>query len=75
MTDIGALRPEEQARWATLWREYLAFYRTTLGKKVLASESMAVEDGFKRAQEWSNEFSDLVLSKFRAEMRKRGYDL
>lgn len=56
-------------------KELLAFYKTTLGKKVLTSESIAVEDGFKRAQEWSNEFSDLVLTKFRAEMKKRGHDL
>jgi hypothetical protein len=56
-------------------RELLAFYKTTLGKKVLSSESQAVEDGFKRAQEWTNEFSDLVLNKMRTEMKKKGFDL
>jgi hypothetical protein len=56
-------------------KELLAFYRTTLGKKVLSTESLAVEDGFKRAQDWTNEFSDAVLSRMRAEMKKRGYDL
>jgi uncharacterized protein len=56
-------------------REMLAFYKTTLGRKVLSSESVAVEDGFKRAQEWSNQFSDQVLTRFRAEMKKRGHDL
>lgn len=56
-------------------RELLAFYKTTLGKKVLASEANAVEDGFKRAQQWTNDFSDQVLNKMRAEMKKRGYDL
>jgi hypothetical protein len=56
-------------------RELLAFYKTTLGKKVLADESPAVEDGFKRAQEWTNEFSDQVINRMRAEMKKKGYDL
>jgi hypothetical protein len=56
-------------------KELVAFYKTTLGKKVLAHESAAVEDGFKRAQDWSNQFSDQVLAKFRAEMKKRGHDL
>ena len=56
-------------------REMLAFYKTTLGKKVLTTESLAVEDGFKRAQDWSNQFSDQVLTRFRAEMKKRGHDL
>jgi len=56
-------------------RELLAFYKTTLGKKVLTDEALAVEDGFKRAQEWTNEFSDQVLARMRAEMRKKGYEL
>ena len=56
-------------------RELLAFYKTTLGRKVLSEESLAVEDGFKRAQDWTNEFSDQVLTKMRAEMRKKGYEL
>jgi hypothetical protein len=56
-------------------KELLTFYRTPLGKKVLTEESNAVEDGFKRATEWQGAFSEQVLSKFRAEMKKKGYDL
>ncbi len=56
-------------------RELLAFYKTTLGRKVLSEEALAVEDGFKRAQEWTSEFSDQVLTKMRVEMRKKGHDL
>ncbi|MGZ5835871.1 MAG: DUF2059 domain-containing protein [Xanthobacteraceae bacterium] len=56
-------------------KELLAFYKTALGKKVLTAESAAVEDGFGKAQEWTNGFSDQVLSRFRAEMKKKGYDL
>ena len=56
-------------------RELLAFYKTTLGRKVLTEEALAVEDGFKRAQDWTSEFSDQVLTKMRTEMRKKGFDL
>jgi hypothetical protein len=56
-------------------KELLAFYKTALGKKVLTTEAVAVEDGFKRAQEWTNGFSDQVLTRFRADMKKKGYDL
>ncbi len=56
-------------------RELLAFYKTTLGRKVLSDEALAVEDGFKRAQEWTGEFSDQVLTRMRVEMRKKGHDL
>jgi hypothetical protein len=56
-------------------RELLAFYKTTLGRKVLSTESYAVEDGFKRAQEWSATFAEQVLARLRAEMKKRGHDI
>jgi hypothetical protein len=56
-------------------RELLAFYKTNLGRKVLSDEAPAVEDSFKRAQEWTNDFSDQVLTKMRAEMRKKGFEL
>ena len=56
-------------------KELLAFYKTNLGKKMLTEEPLAIEDGIKRAQDWANDFSDQVLTRFRAEMKKRGYDL
>lgn len=56
-------------------RELLAFYKTNLGKKVLSDESPAVEDAFKRAQEWTNNFSDQILIRMRTEMRNKGHDL
>jgi hypothetical protein len=56
-------------------KELLAFYKTALGRKVLTTEAVAVEDGFRQAQEWTNTFSNQILSRFRAEMKKKGYDL
>lgn len=56
-------------------RELLAFYKTTLGRKVLVTESRAVEDTFKRAQDWTLQFADQVMARYRTEMKKKGYDL
>jgi hypothetical protein len=56
-------------------KDLLAFYKTPLGKKVLTEEPAAVEDSFKRAQDWSNTFSEQVINRLRAEMKKMGYEL
>jgi len=56
-------------------KEIVAFYKTTLGKKLLADEPKAIESGFARAKEWANTFSDQAVARFRSEMKKKGYDL
>lgn len=56
-------------------KDVVAFYKTTLGRKLLADEPLAIEDGLRRAQDWANEFSTQVIAKMRAEMKKKGHDL
>lgn len=56
-------------------RELLAFYKTALGKKVLVEEPLAAEESLKRADEWAATFSETVINRMRAEMKKKGYDL
>jgi uncharacterized protein len=56
-------------------KEAVAFYKTALGKKLLAEEPVAIEAGFTRAKEWANDFSGQVMTRMRAEMKKKGYDL
>ena len=56
-------------------KELLAFYKTNLGKKVLTEEPIAVEEAFRKAQDWSNTFSEQVIGRLRVEMKKKGYDL
>lgn len=56
-------------------KELLVFYQSPVGRKALVTEASAVEDGFKYAQDWSGQFSEQVLTRFRAEMKKRGSDL
>jgi hypothetical protein len=56
-------------------KEVLAFYKTPVGKKMLAEEPKVIDDTMRYAQDWGNKFSDLVMSKFRAEMKRRGHDM
>jgi uncharacterized protein len=56
-------------------KEILAFYKTALGKKLLAEDPVAIEAGMKRANDWADDFSNQVIARMRAEMKKKGYDL
>ena len=56
-------------------KEIVAFYKTTLGKKMLTEEPLALEDGFARAKDWAGAFSQQDVTRMRAEMKKKGYDL
>jgi uncharacterized protein len=56
-------------------KDAVAFYKTSLGKKLLAEEPVAIESGLTRAREWSGEFSNQVVARVRAEMKKKGHDL
>jgi len=56
-------------------KELVAFYKSPLGQKMLKEEPLAVDQSMKRAQDWSSDFADVVMSRFRAEMKKRGHDL
>jgi hypothetical protein len=56
-------------------KEIVAFYKTPLGKKMLAEDPVAIQEGLARAKDWANDFSSQVLGKMRAEMKKKGHDL
>jgi uncharacterized protein len=56
-------------------KEIVAFYKTPLGKKMLAEDPVAIQEGLARAKDWANDFSNQVLGKMRAEMKKKGHDL
>jgi hypothetical protein len=56
-------------------RDVLAFYRSTLGRKVIAEEPKVLDAGMTYAQNWANKLSEEVLAKIRAEMKKKGHDL
>ena len=56
-------------------KDALAFYKTPLGKKLIAEEPKALEESMKAADDWSRKFAVEVDAKFRAEMQKRGKNL
>ena len=56
-------------------KEILAFYRTATGKKVIAVEPQIFDDAIAGLAGWQEKFAEEVISRFRAEMKKRGHDL
>ena len=53
----------------------LAFYKTPLGKKLIAEEPKASRRATERVEDWANKISEEVVSKMRAEMKKKGHNL
>jgi hypothetical protein len=56
-------------------KDIIIFYKTPLGKKMLTEEPIALNESLSRAQDWANRFSEEVMGRFRAEMRKKGHSL
>ncbi len=56
-------------------KDLLAFYKTPLGKKLIAQEPIALDQSLKATQAWAVHFSDEVVQRFRVEMKKKGYNL
>lgn len=56
-------------------KDALAFYRTPLGRKIIAEEPRVLDESYGRVQQWANKFSDEVMSRMRGEMKKRGHSL
>lgn len=56
-------------------REATAFFKTTLGRKIVTEEPIVLDQSFQRTQQWANKLSEEVLSRYRAEMKKKGHNL
>ena len=56
-------------------KDLVVFYRSPLGQKMLKEEPVALDESLQRAQDWSIDFSEAVMGRFRAEMKKRGHQL
>ncbi|MET0675629.1 MAG: DUF2059 domain-containing protein [Bradyrhizobium sp.] len=50
----------------------VAFYKSTLGQKLLTAEPRAIQMSMSYMQQWAQVFAETVNAQFRAEMRKRG---
>jgi hypothetical protein len=56
-------------------KQLLSFYQTPLGQKVIIEEPKALDESMAMAGTWADNFSQDVINKMRAEMKKRGHDL
>jgi hypothetical protein len=56
-------------------KEVIAFYKSAAGKKMLAEEPRILDATYARLQQWAIRFQDEVMTRVRAEMKKRGHNL
>jgi len=56
-------------------KEIIAFYKSPTGRKFVAEEPAVIEQGLQQAETWAKNMSEEVMTRFRAEMKKKGYDL
>jgi hypothetical protein len=56
-------------------KQLLTFYQSPLGQKVIAEEPKAADESLAMAGSWGDKLSDEVITKMRAEMKKRGHDI
>jgi hypothetical protein len=53
----------------------LSFYQSPLGQKMLVEEPKALDESMAYAGSWGDDLSIDVMSRMRAEMKKRGHDM
>jgi hypothetical protein len=56
-------------------KDLLTFYQSPLGKKMVAEEPKILDASMTYAGTWADTLSDDVMTRMRAEMKKRGHDL
>jgi hypothetical protein len=56
-------------------KDILAFYKSPAGKKVADQEAGILEHSLSDLDAWAAKFSEEILARIRAEMRKRGHEL
>ena len=56
-------------------KDLVTFYKSPLGQKLLTNEPKAISLSMQVMNDWARNFSEVVASAFRAEMKKRGKDM
>lgn len=83
-TELAPRRSELMTRVATLYaqqftenelKDAVTFFKTPLGRKITTQEPVILDQSFAFMQQWANTLSEEVMSKFRAEMKKKGHNL
>jgi len=56
-------------------KDALTFYKSPIGKKLLAESQFILTESVKRAEVWGMKLRDEVSVKIRAELKKRGHNI
>jgi len=56
-------------------KEMATFYKSPLGKKMIVQEPLVLDEAFNYVQQWAPRVGEEVMSRFRAEMKKKGHNL
>ena len=56
-------------------KDALNFYKSPLGRKMIAEEPKVLDQAMKNAQVWADRLSQEIISRMRAEMKKLGHDI
>src|SRR5829696_7888997 len=56
-------------------KDALAFYKSAVGMKISATEPRILQQTFDLVNVWSDKIAEEIISKIRAEMRKKGHNL
>jgi hypothetical protein len=56
-------------------KDLVAFFKTPLGKKMLTLEPQVLDDTFNFVQQWAPRLGEDVMTRFRAEMKKKGHTI
>ncbi|RXH18855.1 DUF2059 domain-containing protein [Bradyrhizobium guangzhouense] len=56
-------------------KDLVTFYKSPLGQKLLTNEPKAISLSMQVMNDWARNFSEVVASAFRTEMRKRGKEI
>ena len=56
-------------------KDLAAFYKSTLGQKLLVTEPRAIQFSMSYMNQWATVFAETVNGQFRAEMKKRGKEI
>jgi hypothetical protein len=56
-------------------KDLLAFYQSPVGRKMVVEEPKVIDESMASAGQWGDLLSEDVVTRMRAEMKKRGHDL
>jgi len=56
-------------------KEILTFYNSPVGKKYVATLPGVLDESFRLAQAWGNRLSEEIVTRMRAEMKRRGHTI